>query len=164
MAALRLASILALGVWAGGVIVLGAVAAPEMFRVLELLDPASGRDVAGRLFGSVFGSFQRAAWIAGGVVLASLGLRAALGPRPARLAIRIWTTTAMLAASVATVYVITPAIDAIRIATPVAIASLAPTDPVRVYFGRLHGASTGLALLTVAAGLGLMWAEIRDRH
>ena len=161
---LRLSSILALAAWIGGLVALGAVVAPELFAALEAADPAAGRELAGRVFGSAFHQFQYLAWAAGVVVLATLGLRAALGPRPRRLAVRFWTTSAMLAASVLATFVIAPAIEAVRLSTAGPVASLAASDPARILFGRLHGASTGLMLFTIVAGIGLIWAELQDRH
>jgi hypothetical protein len=164
METLRWASFVALGLWVGGLVALGVVAAPEMFRVLEAQDPAGGRDTAARVFGAVLDSFQYVAWVCGGVLLVSLGVRAALGPRPRRTAIRFWTVALMLSASVAVKFVIGPRINQIRASTEGPIAALSTTDPVRVRFGRLHGASTGLMLFTVVAGLGLVWVEAKDRQ
>jgi hypothetical protein len=164
METLRWASLVALGLWIGGLVALGAVAAPEIFRALEAQDLAGGRELAGRLFGTILDSFQYVAWGCGAVLLVSLGVRAALGPRPRRTALRCWTVALMLAGSAAVKFVISPGIDDIRTSTPGPISALAAADPVRVRFGRLHGASTGLLFLTVVAGLGLVWAEMKDRH
>jgi hypothetical protein len=164
METLRWASLVALGIWVGGLITLGAVAAPELFRQLQAYEPSTGRELAGQIFGSLLQSFQFVAWGCGGVLLLSLGVRAALGPRPRRTALRCWIVALMLGASVVLKFVVGPAIDDIRRDTKGAVANLAPTDPVRVRFGRLHGGSTGLLLLTVVLGLGLVWAEMKDRH
>lgn len=163
MEVLRFLSLVSLGLWVGGLAVLGGVVAPGLFDMLGAADSAGGRDQAARLFGEILNSFLYVSWALGGMVVTSLGLRAALGPRPRRLAIRLWTTGLMVAASVVTASVISPRIDAIREATAGPVSGLAPTDPARVNFGRLHGASTGLLLLTVIAGVGLMWTEARDR-
>lgn len=164
MQLLRFVSIAALAGWAGGLVALGAVVAPGLFDALASADAAGGREMAGRLFGAVFADFQLMAWIAAGIAVTSLALRAAIGPRPRRLAIRLWTIGAMVAASLVTRFVIGPAIDDIRERTAGPVAALAAADPTRVLFGRLHGASTALMLLTVAGGLGLIWAEVKDQH
>jgi hypothetical protein len=162
MTFLRYLALVVLGLWTGGLAALGGIGAPTLFRTLEAQDSAGGRELAGLAFGAIFQHAQEAAWGLGLVLLLSLGARAALGPRPRRLAIRIWITTAMLAASAASVFVIAPRIDRIRGSISGPIASLAPTDARRVEFGRLHGLTNGLMVLTIAAGLGLMWAELTD--
>ena len=164
MTLLRFVAVLALAVWVGGLVTLGVLTAPVLFTVLESRDALAGREMAGLLFGSIFREFQFLSWAMGGVLLTSLGLRAALGPRPSRMALRIWTSVAMLAMSAVTTYVIIPRIDAIRTNTPGPIAALAAEDPVRAEFGRLHGISNILALVTVVGGLGLIWVELRDQH
>lgn len=164
MEALRFASLVSLGLWVGGLVTLGAVVAPGLFDVLVSTDAASGRDLAAHVFARLLGAFQYVSWGLAGVVVTSLGLRAALGPRPQRLAIRLWITGIMTAASMVTAVVIAPEIEAIRAAAAGSVSNLAPADPVRVRFGRLHGASTGLLVVTVILGVGLMWAESRDRH
>lgn len=164
MSLLRFVAILALGVWLGGLVALGGVAAPVLFDVLELRDGAAGRELAGLLFGSIFGQFQIVSWVMGGLVLLSLGLRAALGPRPQHTALRIWTVVAMLGLSVVTSMVFIPRIDAIRQDAGGAVNALAATDPRRIEFGRLHGLSNGLALVILIGGLALVWSEMRDQH
>jgi hypothetical protein len=159
---LRFASLLILVVWIGGVATLGFVAAPAVFDALEQHDPATGRSVAAVVFGAVLSRFHRLSWILGGVLLALFGLRAALGPRPQRLGIRMWATGAMLAMSLSVGLWITPRIEAMRQSTSGPIASLPASDPVRIAFGRLHGASTVLMVLTLCAGAGLIWMEMKD--
>lgn len=163
MSLLRLASVLTLATWIGGLAVLGGVAAPTIFSVLEAHDPVAGRTLAGLVFGSVFERFQHVSWGLGVLLLLLLGARAALGPRPRRLAIRLWTVTAMLAMSLAAGLVLAPRIDAIRERTPGTVAGLPDTDPDKITFGRLHGLSNGLVLLTLVAGVGLFWVEMKDQ-
>jgi hypothetical protein len=161
---LRYLALVALAIWVGGLIALGALAAPTIFDVLETRDGAGGRELAGLLFGSVLQQQQYAAWALGAIVIISLAVRAALGPRPRRLAIRIWTVTLMLAISAALTFVIAPRIDAIRVSARGPVSLLPDGDDRKVSFGRLHGLSNGLMLLTVVAGLGLMWTETKDPH
>lgn len=164
MALLRFFSILVLAIWVGGLIVLGALAAPTIFSVLATHDPGGGRVLGGTLFGAIFTRFQHLALALGVTMLALLAARAALGPRPRRMAVRMWTVAAMLTMSLATGILLTTRIDAIRDETAGAVADLPDTDPRKIEFGRLHGASNGLMLLTLVAGLGLLWAETRDGH
>jgi hypothetical protein len=164
MTFLRYVALVALAVWVGGLVALGAVTAPELFNVLQGRDPAGGRELAGELFGGIFDRFQHVAWMLGALLLVSLGTRAALGPRPRRFAVRMWTVLAMLLVSIATSLFITPRIDAIRLETSGTVAALAEDDPRKGTFGRLHALSNGLMLLTVLAGVGLIWVEMRDEH
>jgi hypothetical protein len=97
-------------------------------------------------------------------MLVSLAVRAALGPRPRLTGLRVLTVAAMLAISVGTVLMITPRIDRLRRETPGAIAALSETDPRKIEFNRLHGLSNGLMLITLVAGLGLLWFETHDVH
>lgn len=162
MPALRVISLALVATWIGGLAVLGIIAAPVVFEVLESHDPVAGRTLAGLLFGTIFERFQHLAWGLGGGLLALLGLRAALGPRPRRLAIQLWLVIGMLAASAYTGLIIGPRIDHLRNTTPVAMASLPEDDATRVEFGRLHGLSNGLMALTLMAGLALFWIETRE--
>ena len=166
MSLLRLTSMIVLALWVGGLAALGFVAAPTIFSVLEgeLSGAEAGRAMAGEVFGAVFQRFQHVAWVLGGLLLALYGLRAALGPRPRRLALRMWTTTAMLAMSLGTALVIAPRIDAIRQSTPGAVAALPDTDPRKGEFGRLHGLSNVLMVVTLLGGVGLIYAELKDTH
>jgi hypothetical protein len=164
MVVLRFASLAVLAIWIGGLAVLGVLAAPTIFAVLQTHDAQAGREIAAQVFGAVFKRFQHVSWGLGGALMALLGIRAALGPRPRRLAVRLWTTALMVGLSVTATLVIAPRIEAIREAAPGGIATLPDDDPRRIEFGRLHGASTGVMIVTLVAGLGLLWAEARDAH
>lgn len=162
MAVLRFLSLTILAVWVGGLGILGGIAAPVMFATLQEYDPVGGRETAGVVFGVIFRHFQSASWICGGILLAILGVRTALGPRPRRLSIRMWTLAAMLAISIGTSVLVLPRIERIRQTAAGTITRLPPDDPQRVEFGRLHALSNGLMLLTLAGGLLLIWLEARD--
>jgi hypothetical protein len=159
---LRFLALAILAFWIGGLAVLGAVAAPTVFAVLQAHDPIGGRTLAGTLFGEIFRRFQPVTWVLGGLLLAVLGARGAIGPRPRRMALRIWTVLAMLAVSVGSTLLLVPRIDRIRAETTGAVASLGDDDPRKIEFNRVHGLSNGLMLLTLAAGLGLLWFEAHD--
>ena len=164
MALLRIASLLAVAIWIGGLAVLGFVAAPEIFSTLEAADPASGRELAGRVFGAVFARFQHWAWLLGGILLALLLTRALLGPRPRRLALRVWGVVGMITLSLITTLVLSPRIDRIRRDTNGAVAALPDSDTRKADFRMLHGLSNVFMLLTLAGGVGLLWAETTDSH
>ena len=164
MAFFRYLTFVALAVWVGGLAVLAGIAAPALFEVLQAQDPGEGRELAGQLFGVMLERFQYLAWAAAALLFLSYGSRAALGPRPRRTGFRIWAVALMLAASLVTMFVIIPNVDAIRASVDGAIALLPADDARRVAFGRWHGAASILALATMLGGLGLAWAEIRDQH
>jgi hypothetical protein len=161
MSFLRYVAVVAAAVWVGGLAGLG-LAAPKLFAILEARDPADGRQLAALLFGGLFGQFQYVTWALGTIVIVSLALRAALGPRPRRLAIRIWITLAMLAVSVGTMFVIVPRIDRIRSSVTGSIASLPEADSRKQEFRRLHGLANILMLCSVTGGLALLWTEMKD--
>lgn len=164
MAFFRFVGVLALALWIGGLATLAGLAAPVLFDVLTARDPAGGRELAGAVFGALFERFQYASWIAGAILLLSLGGRAALGPRPRRFGIRMWVAAGMLAASVTSVLYVTPRVERLRAGASGSLASLPDDDPTRVEFSRWHAASTSLMALTLAAGVGLLWMEATDRH
>lgn len=163
MALLRLVAVLALVMWIGGLAMLGGVAAPALFEVLESEMPAGGRELAARIFGVMLIRAQYVSWGCGLVFLTSLGIRAALGPRPGRFGIRMWIAAAMLVGSVATTYGLAPRIEAIRASVTGPVASLPDDDPRKQTFGRLHGLSNILMGTTLVAGIALLWFEVRER-
>jgi hypothetical protein len=162
MSLLRLLSVLILAIWVGGAAVLGGVAAPTIFSVLEAHDPQAGRTLAGAVFGAVFARFQQLSWILGGLLIVVMALRAALGPRPRRFGLRLWGLAAMIAASLTTAFAIAPRIDAIRHETAGPVAALPDGDARKVELGRLHGLSTGLMFFAMGAGVALIFAEMKD--
>ena len=162
MIGLRVASLVVLAIWVGGLAALGFVAAPAVFTTLEGSDPAGGRTLAGLVFGAIFYRFQYVALGLAAILIVLFILRALLGPRPLRMAWRMWTMAAMIAMTAATLFVISPRIDQIRREVPGAIASLPDTDARKSEFGRLHGFSNVLMLVTLAGGIALMWMEARD--
>lgn len=162
MSLLRFAAVAALALWAGGLAVLGGLAAPVLFELLAAHDASGG--LAGRVFGVMFTRLQYVAWLLGLLVLASLGARAAIGPRPRRWGLRMWTVAGMLIMSLAIVFVIVPRIDGLRAGAGGSMQSLPEGDARRAAFGRLHALSTGLMGLSIVMGLGLIWTEMRDPH
>jgi uncharacterized membrane protein len=179
MPLLRFAYVLALAVWLGGMIVLGAVVAPALFSTLGALDPVSGRVLAGEGFGAILRRFHYVAYAAGGVLLVTLSAMALLGPRPRSFAIRTAIVAVMLAVAAYSGVLVLGEIDTIQrdiaasspaperndstvAATHRLPSSLAATDPRRIRFDQLHVLSTRLMMFNIVAGLVLLVWEARD--
>ena len=162
MLALRYAALVALAVWAGGLVALGTVAAPSMFDVLAARQIPDARVVAGAIFGEALGRFHRISYVCGAVLLCSLAARAVLGPRPRRFALRLAITMTMLTASLYSGLVVSRQIEQLRRDIGVSPSTLPATDPRRAQFGRLHGTSTTLELVPVLGALLLLAWELRD--
>lgn len=162
MLALRYVALLALGLWVGGLVALGGIAAPAAFDAVEARGVADGRQVAGAMFGEALRRFHYVAYACGVLLMGSLAVRALLGPRPRRFAARLGLAVLMLGAVAWSGLVVTPAIAALQARVGVAPSSLPAADPQRREFGRLHGLSTALLALPVAGGLLLMFFELRD--
>lgn len=162
MLALRFAALLALTVWVGGVIVLGGIAAPAAFDVMASRQVPDGRVLAGAVVGEALRRLHLLSYVCGGLMLLSLSARAVLGPRPTWFAFRIGFVAVMLAASAYSGLVVAKRIDRLRAEIGVAPSSLAESDPRRVAFGRLHGASSALQLVPILGGLVLLFLELKD--
>jgi hypothetical protein len=164
MLALRYAAVLAIAVWTGGLLALGAIVAPAVFDVVALRQVAEGRVLSGAIFGEAFRRFHLVAYGCGAVLLLSLVIRRILGPRPRRFAVRFGIATLMLAASLYSGLVISTSIATIQqqVGPGVAVVSLAASDPRRVEFGRLHAQSTLIQLVPLLGGALLVFWELRD--
>lgn len=158
MIALRYASLLALVVWLGGIVVIAALVAPVTFGVLQAQVPAGGRALAGGVMTELFRRFYLVAVTCGVVLLVSFVAQAVLGPRPRQFAIRTAIAAAMLAFTVYGGSVVSPRLNRLRSA----VSAASPDDPVRAQFGRLHGISTTLMLVTAVGGLVLLFWEARE--
>src|SRR5882672_5415343 len=88
MLALRYIYILALVVWLGGMVILGAIVAPTTFQVLQASAPDTGRELAGLVFGAVLARFHYVAYASGALLLITLAAMRLLGPRPAHVGLR----------------------------------------------------------------------------
>jgi hypothetical protein len=162
MLALRYAALLALALWVGGILVLGGIAAPSMFDVTAAREVEDGRLLAGAIFGETLRRFHLLSYGLGLFLFVTLAARAALGPRPVRLAARLLIVITMLVAAGYSGLVVSQQIDTLRADIGVTPSSLPETDPRRAAFGRLHALSTALQLVPLAGGLLLMFFELKD--
>ncbi len=114
MLMLRYAYVLALAVWLGGMVVLGAIVAPSVFQVLPAYAPVAGRALAGAVFGTVLQRFHYVAYASGGVLLVTLVGMALLGPRPRSFAIRAAIIAVMLGVALYSGVVVLGEIDTLQ--------------------------------------------------
>jgi len=164
MLVLRFATVLAIAVWIGGLLALGAVAAPAIFDVVALRQVPDDRLLAGAIFGDVLRRFHLVSYGCGALILMSLVTRAVLGPRPRRFSLRLTVATLMLAASLYSGMVLSSRIARVQheIGVSTSPSSLPATDPRRLAFGRLHGQSTLIQLVPLIGGVVLMLFELKD--
>ena len=162
MFALRYAALVAIALWAGGIVILGGVAAPATFDTLAVRGVADHRVLGGAIFGEVLRRFHFVTYGCAGVLFLSLLLRAVLGPRPAYFGMRFAIFALMLTCTLYSGLVLSRRIDVARAAAGGAPSALPVQDPRRIEFGRLHQLSTILQLIPVAGGLALLFWEARD--
>ena len=162
MFALRYVALLALLIWIGGLIALGAIAAPVSFDVTAARQLPEPRMIAGALFGEMLRRFTLVSYAAGAVMLLSLLIRRILGPRPRHFGLRAAIVALMLSASAYAGIVVAASIDTLQREIGAAPSSLPEGDARRVAFGRLHGLSTLLQLVPLLGGLALLVWEIKE--
>ena len=163
MLALRYVYVLALVIWLGGMVTLGALVAPTTFQILEAIEPSTGRALAGEVFGTTIARFHYVAYAAGGLLLVTLAAMTRLSPRPAGYAVRSALVTLMLAAALYSGLVVLTRIDAIQRDVGGLASSLPAGDTRRVEFDGLHLLSTRLMMLNMIGGLALLYWEARAR-
>lgn len=142
-----LATVVAISLWLGAVIVVGAVVAPGAFAVLPT------RTLAGALVGRVL-----PALFLSGVVVGLLIML--LAPRASSMT-RIVAAVAMVAACLAAQFLVAPRIERVRIQAARPIDQLEPGDPRRTVFGRLHGMSVALLGVAALAGAAALVVTLR---
>jgi hypothetical protein len=162
MLALRYAGVLALTLWVGGGLVLGAIGAPSIFDVLSAQHVGDDRVLAGALVGETLRRFHLLSYACGLGLLGSLLARGVLGPRPVKFAVRLGIALIMLVATAFSGVVVSGRIARARSDIGAAPSSLPENDPRRVAFGRLHATSTGLLMVPMVGGLFLLWLELKD--
>ena len=162
MLALRYVYVLALVIWLGGMIVLGALVAPTTFQVLQAIEPATGRALAGDLFGTTIARFHYIAYAAGALLLVTLAAMAVLGPRPRAFAIRCGLIFTMLLVSLYSGVIVLGRIEAIQQQAGGLTSRLPAGDERRAQFDALHELSTNLMLLNMAGALVLLYWEARE--
>jgi hypothetical protein len=138
--------------WAGAAMGFGVFSAPVFFRELP------SRDVAGRIAGIIIGRLDWAAWAAFGLAGLSWAGRwiaevkeDLIGP------IRLWSSALLVALlmCLASTFVVTPKVQAIRARINAPIESLAPDHADRVAYHKAHALSRNLFFLRILLAVGL---------
>jgi hypothetical protein len=162
MFVIRYVALAALVVWLGGMIVLGMLVAPSTFRVLQAADPATGRVLAGALFGDILRQFYLLAYACGAVILFCLFVMKFMGPPPRAFVLRGAIVAVMLALAVYAGGPVSREIAQIQSQVSGPINTLPDSDPRRVRFTRLHDASTMLMTINMALGLVLLFWYVKE--
>jgi hypothetical protein len=162
MRALRYVYILALVVWLGGMVVLGAVVAPATFQVLQATAPATGRELGGAVFTVILERFHYIAYGSGALLLLTLAAMGLLGPRPSGLAVRSGLVTVMLAVAMYSGLVVLRGAERIRHDVGGLPSRLAEGDARRIRFDELHVLSTRLMMVNIVGALALLVWEARE--
>ena len=148
MLALRYVYVLALALWLGGMVVLGAVVAPLL---------------SGAAFDAILSRFHYVAYSAGTLALMSLAAMALLGPRPRGFAVRSAIVGLMLLIALYSGFVVLREADAIR-QEVAGLPSSLPVDSARhARVDELHQLSTRLMLVNIIAALVLLYWEAREQ-
>ena len=163
MVALRYVYLLALVIWLGGMVILGALVAPTTFQILQSIEPSTGRALAGEVFGVTVARFHYVGYGAGGLLLVTLAAMRRLGPRPVGYAVRSALVACMLAAVLYSSLVVLTRIDATQREVGGLVSTLPDGDARRLEFDELHLLSTRLMMLNLAGGLALLYWEARAR-
>jgi len=162
MLALRYVYLLALVVWLGGMVTLGAIVAPATFQALQAADPIAGRALAGEAFGVIIARFHYVSYGAGLLLLFTLAAMAVLGPRPHKFAVRSSLIALMFLVALYSGFLVLGEIDTIQREVGTLPSRLAATDPRRIRFDSLHQLSTWLMMFNMAGGVVLLYWEARE--
>ena len=162
MRPLRYLYVLALVLWLGGMAVAGFVVAPTTFSVLEGWDAATGRVLAGQVFGAVLRRVHLIGYAAAVVMFLTLTVQRMLGPRPKHYGIRVGLLAVMLGLMLYSGAVLSPRIDHLQSQVTGPMNQLPAGDEKRVEFDGLHRLSTILVTATMAGGLVLLAWETRE--
>jgi uncharacterized membrane protein len=159
---LRYIYVLALVVWLGGMVALGAVVAPTIFQTLQMLSPQDGRAFAGEAFKAMLVRFHYVAYACGALLLLSLLGMGLLGPRPKGYAVRAGLVAVMLVVALYSGFVVLAEIDGIQQVVGTLPSRLPAADPRRLRFDALHLLATRLMQVNIVAALALLWWEAKD--
>jgi len=163
MVALRCLYLIALVFWVGGMVALGALAAPATFDVLEAHHGARGRLEAGDVFDEMLRRFRFFEYGSATILLGCLGVLYRQTPRPTAIGIRVITVVGMLAVSLYAGLAITGQIAAVQLTIENNIATLTDTTQYAARFDYPYSLTTMLLVLNLGGGLSLIYWEARAR-
>ena len=146
---LRFIYLLSLVFWIGGIAFFSFLAAPSIFHVLP-------REEAGKVVSAIFPKYYWQGIICGALAIttsAILGMRTRWS---VLLIVRTIILGMMLIGVLYSVLILQPKIHAVR-AQVTSIESLAPTDPLRLEFGRLHGRSFSVNAAVLLLGIVVLF-------
>jgi hypothetical protein len=135
-----------LTLWVGGLWIIGYLVAPSLFALLD------DRQLAGQLAGHLFGIISYIGLLAGSLLLLSTLLNCTTQWRREW---RIWALISMLVLVAVGNFVLQPMMQELK------SAGIVEGSAEAAQFGRLHGVSSILFLLTSILGLCLVAAGIR---
>jgi hypothetical protein len=135
-----------LALWVGGLWVAGYVVAPSLFASLD------DRQLAGQLAGQVFRIMSYIGLSAGGLLLISMLVR--VGSSWAR-EWRVWVLVSMLVLVAVGAFVVQPMMAELK------VGGIIPGSEQAASFGRMHGISSILFLMTSLLGLCLVAVGLR---
>lgn len=142
---LRFIYLLSIALWIGGMAFFSFLAAPSIFKVLP-------REEAGNVVTAIFPKYYWQGIICGVI---ALGASCALGMRERwniLLIVRTILIGVMVVGVLYAVVILQPKIHAVK-AQITSFESLAPTDPVRLEFARLHGRSFSVNAAVLLLGV-----------
>jgi uncharacterized membrane protein len=142
---LRFIYLLSIALWLGGMAFFSFLAAPSIFNVLP-------REEAGKVVSDIFPKYYWQGMICGAIALAT---SIALGMRDRwnmLLIVRTIMIGVMVIGVLYAVVILQPKIQAVK-AQITSFESLAPTDPLRREFGRLHGRSFSVNAAVLLLGV-----------
>jgi hypothetical protein len=161
MRALRWLYLVALAIWLGGLVVLGATVAPGLFDALAPTGVVQGRQAAGEAFGVILDRFHLVSYGAAATLVVTLVAMGLLGPRPRPWAPRLVLLLAMAAATLVVHVPVGRTMTRLQREAGGTPRQFDAQDPRRVEFEWLHRLSTALLLFNVGGGLVLLAWETR---
>jgi hypothetical protein len=151
MAVLRFFMLLSLVLWIGGIVFFGAAVAPTVFTVLPT------HELAGRVVARSLAILHWMGVICGLVFLLTSMAYSRLSEGSAQpLAVRHVLIVAMIALTLVSQMAISARMNTIRAQLGV-IDQVAPADPLRMEFNRLHQWSTRVEMTVLVLGLAVVY-------
>ncbi len=163
MVALRCLYLIALVFWVGGMVALGAFAAPATFDVLEAYHGATGRLEAGDVFDEMLRRFRYFEYGSAVILLGSLGALGARDRKLPALGVRIGTVVIMLAISLYAGLGIANQVAGLQTEIQGNMSAWTDSSIYAARFDSLYVQTTILLLLNLGLGLSLIYWEARAR-